>query len=40
MGGGGHQTMAATQLYNTNLEDARKQLTEAIDAVLDYAEKE
>ena len=40
IGGGGHQTMAATQLYNTTVEDARKQLTEAIDAVLDYAEKE
>ena len=40
MGGGGHQTMAATQLYNTTLEDARKQLTAAIDSVLDYAEQE
>ena len=40
MGGGGHQTMAATQLYGSTLEDARKQLTEAIDSVLDYAEAE
>ena len=40
MGGGGHQTMAATKLYNTTLEDARKQLTAAIDSVLDYAEQE
>ncbi len=37
MGGGGHQTMAATQLYNSSIEEARKQLTEAIDNVLDEA---
>ena len=40
MGGGGHQTMAATQLYNSSIEEARKQLTEAIDAALDEAEEE
>ena len=40
IGGGGHQTMAATQLYNTTLEEARQRLTSAIDSVLDYAEEE
>ncbi len=40
MGGGGHQTMAATQLYNSSIEEARKQLTEAIDNVLDEAEED
>ena len=40
IGGGGHQTMAATQLYDTTLEEARQKLTAAIDAVLDEAEEE
>ena len=40
MGGGGHQTMAATQLYNSSIEEARKQLTEAIDNALDEAEED
>ena len=40
MGGGGHQTMAATQLYNSSIEETRKQLTEAIDNVLDEAEED
>lgn len=40
MGGGGHQTMAATQLYNSSIEEARKQLTEAIDNVLNEAEED
>ena len=40
MGGGGHQTLAATQLYNSSIEEARKQLTEAIDNVLDEAEED
>ncbi len=40
MGGGGHQTMAATQLYNSSIEEARKQLTEAIDNVLDEADED
>ncbi|MBR1483067.1 MAG: DHH family phosphoesterase [Ruminococcus sp.] len=39
IGGGGHQTMAATQLYHTTISDARKQLTVAIDSVLDYVEE-
>lgn len=34
LGGGGHQTMAATQLENTNLEKARQMLLEAIDKYL------
>ncbi len=38
IGGGGHQTMAATQLYNTTLEEARRQLVEAIDSALSEAE--
>ena len=32
--------MAATQLYNSSIEEARKQLTEAIDNVLDEAEED
>lgn len=40
LGGGGHQTMAATQLYHTTLDEARNKLTAAIDSVLDYAEKD
>ena len=40
MGGGGHQTMAATQLYNISLDEARRQLIEAIDAALSEAEAE
>ncbi len=31
MGGGGHQTMAATQLYDTTMEEAMTQLRESID---------
>ena len=34
LGGGGHQTMAATQLYNTTLVQARQQLTAAINEAL------
>ncbi len=34
MGGGGHQTMAATQLYNTTMPEALLQLKAAIDAAL------
>ncbi len=34
MGGGGHQTMAATQLYDTTMQDALVQLREAIDSSL------
>ena len=40
LGGGGHQTMAATQLYNITLDEARRQLVEAIDAALSEAEAE
>ena len=34
MGGGGHQTMAATQLYDTTMQDALVRLREAIDSSL------
>ncbi len=34
LGGGGHQTMAATQLSNTTLADAQQLLKETIDAAL------
>ncbi len=34
MGGGGHQTMAATQLYDTTMQDALVKLKEAIDTSL------
>ena len=40
LGGGGHQTMAATQIYNSSIEESRRLLLEAIDAVLDEAEEE
>ena len=40
IGGGGHQTMAATQLYNTSFEEANAQLIGAIDSVLDYVEEQ
>ena len=39
IGGGGHQTMAATQLYNTTFESAYEQLKDAIDSVLDDNEE-
>jgi c-di-AMP phosphodiesterase-like protein len=39
LGGGGHQTMAATQLYNTPFETAYEKLKLAIDEVLDYSEE-
>ena len=39
IGGGGHQTMAATQLYNTTFESAYEQLKGAIDSVLDDNEE-
>lgn len=39
IGGGGHQTMAATQLYNTTFESAYEQLRMAIDSVLDDNEE-
>ena len=32
LGGGGHQTMAATQIPNISLEDARQKLLEAIES--------
>lgn len=35
LGGGGHQTMAATQLSNVTLEDARQRLLQAIDEYYD-----
>ena len=35
LGGGGHQTMAATQLYDTSIADAKQSLIHAID---DYLE--
>ena len=38
LGGGGHQTMAAAQLYNTNLQDAYRQLIAAIDAAFNESE--
>lgn len=38
LGGGGHQTMAATQLYHKSVDEAYDMLTAAIDAVLDYTE--
>jgi c-di-AMP phosphodiesterase-like protein len=31
LGGGGHQTMAAAQLENVSIAEARKQLIKAID---------
>lgn len=34
LGGGGHQTMAATQLYHTSMAEAKKQLSAAIDIAL------
>ncbi|MBQ1807619.1 MAG: hypothetical protein II012_08315, partial [Ruminococcus sp.] len=34
LGGGGHQTMAATQLYDTTMEQAMEQLKTAIDESL------
>lgn len=39
LGGGGHQTMAATQLVNTPLESAVEQLKLAIDEVIDNSEE-
>lgn len=39
LGGGGHQTMAATQMYNTPFETAYEKLKLAIDEVLDYSEE-
>ena len=39
LGGGGHQTMAATQLYDTPVEAAYEKLKLAIDDVLDYNEE-
>ena len=32
LGGGGHRTMAAAQLTGVNMEEAKSQLCEAIDA--------
>ena len=40
LGGGGHQTMAATQLYNTTIQDAYGQLISAIDAAFSDSESE
>ena len=34
LGGGGHQTMAATQLYNITMLEAQQKLMEAIDSAL------
>ncbi len=39
LGGGGHQTMAATQLVNTPLESAIEQLKLAIDEVIENSEE-
>ncbi len=39
LGGGGHQTMAACQMENTNLENARQLLLEAIDRYLEQHPK-
>lgn len=39
LGGGGHQTMAATQLYNTAVRDAEKKLKAAIDEILDQMDE-
>ena len=39
LGGGGHQTMAATQLVNTPLESAVEQLKLAIAEVIDNSEE-
>ncbi len=39
LGGGGHQTMAATQMYNTPFDTAYERLKLAIDDVLDYSEE-
>ena len=39
LGGGGHQTMAATQLYDTTFESTFEQLKQAIDKVLDDNEE-
>ena len=39
LGGGGHQTMAATQLVNTPLDSAVEQLKLAIDEVIDNSEE-
>ena len=38
MGGGGHQTMAATQLSDTTMQEAAQRLIEAIDDSLSDAE--
>lgn len=38
MGGGGHQTMAATQLYETTMEDAIVQLKDVISGTIDESE--
>ena len=38
MGGGGHQTMAATQLYETTMEDAIVQLKDIISGTIDESE--
>ncbi len=40
LGGGGHQTMAATQLYGKTVAEAHELLRAAIDEVLDYNENE
>ena len=34
LGGGGHQTMAATQIKDTTLESVRERLVEAIDEAI------
>ena len=39
LGGGGHQTMAATKLYDTTFESTFEQLKQAIDKVLDDNEE-
>ncbi len=39
LGGGGHRTMAAAQLYNTPVESAFEKLKLAIDDVLDYSDE-
>ena len=39
LGGGGHQTMAATQMYGITMQEAQQKLTEVIDSVLDEYEQ-
>lgn len=40
LGGGGHMMVSGAQLKNTSIEEAKKQLTEAIEAYLDECKQE